>query len=602
MNMQKLMRAAFAAGVVTGASVAFAADITVHAPNGVGNVTELVEALTTVNAGTTSRKVLLEPGVYDLKDVEMKTGSHLSLTKTGCWLIGTGKGPEDVVLKGGGQTGGRRVLALSGGNFSNYCNVSNVTITGGWTSGNGGGISGHAHARAFCCVISNNYATGSSGGGGGGMFKGIARNCLFADNVVSRGISGYHWGGGMWTNGDVNLGVGQGAYDCVFTNNFCNSKGGGFHGVGEVVNCTFIDNVAKGDGGGVSATAWIADCTFVGNEAANGGAASAVSAATNCVFRTNGASASGGALYGSCSATNCTFVGNTAVSKGGALGWDSASADTWAANCRFEDNVGTENGGAVSGNGQTLTNCRFIGNNRSGGKGAVAIDANLVGCVISNYYGRGYVLYDCNLKGCQVVDNTTTTRNCPLDTSSDKNAYTNVNCLFLRNVNEEYTYIVYSKTLVNCSIISNRMDGSTNYGGITRACPSYNTVLTGNKQQGSWGEVRRTYGTEASRQYDDLVMTNCVFSTCEFGAADYAKYGLGNCRKLSYAEIGFSTLLRRPAVPRGTSPLVNAAFETPWILKLVGDYDIYGASRMRGGKLDIGAAESVSNPFLITIQ
>ena len=126
---------------------AAAKEYTIEAPGGVGDIESLTNALVDINkkvlAERNSSKVWLKPGVYNLRGVSMSTDSgtgHLSLKSLNWGLIaGLGDGPEDTILLGGGKEDGLGVLCVSGNN-SGWMTISNLTVTGGWSSGNGGGI------------------------------------------------------------------------------------------------------------------------------------------------------------------------------------------------------------------------------------------------------------------------------------------------------------------------------------------------------------------------------------------------------------------------------------------------------------------------------
>lgn len=559
--MKRQMRMILAAGAVLGAGASFAAsDVTVPAPNGVGDVVALTNALTQANAGTIGN-VLLEPGVYDLKDVAMESASHLALTTTGKWLIGTGSNPSEVVLKGGGEEKGRRVLRLSGANFSQFCNVSNVTITGGWTSDNGGGISGHAHSRAFCCIISNNYATGSNGGGGGGMFKGIARNCYFADNVVSRGISGQHRGGGMWTNTEVALGVGQGAYDCVFTNNWVNQYGGGFYGEGEAKGCTFIDNYAQSSGGGVYNAALIVDCTFVGNKSADGygGGACAPKAVTNCTFHGNSVQYEGGGglvTRGDIPVVDCTFENNSCNRDGGGL----LCFGGLVSNCTFRCN--SSRGDGETGGGLAMlqifpdkdaqdyteanktfkcVDCTFEGNVSKGNGGGMLAPGGVFHCtfVTNSASATGGGLYADRASNCGPVSNCifrlnrngTTAGGNALAAASASVGLEAIGCELSANTNAGVavcSYVTFRESVITnhvstqwvlrnsnlfgCLIADNRSNFSSGGGVLdysNESCTNANSIFLRNYQAGN----NKITGAK--------VVINCLYAENTVGTGNY---------------------------------------------------------------------------------
>ncbi len=266
--------------------------LVVPAPNGVGNVVALTNALAAVkrlNSYAKECRVLLEPGTYNLAGHKYKSGTHLNFASggaSGLYLAGLGDGPGDTILLGGGETDGCRVIQI------NSLTISNLTVTGGYLSAadNGGGVYGASGGSGAVvdCIVSNNYAKGSNGAGGGGAWGVKAmRRCLVADNR-----SGQR-GGGLR---DVSL-----AEDCVITNNFAAQWGGGVAG-GRTVRCLIAGNVTQYYGGG-QANGYATDCVFDGNVAFRGG--------INAGF--------GGGLY-SAVATNCVFVRNSDNANAGCAG------------------------------------------------------------------------------------------------------------------------------------------------------------------------------------------------------------------------------------------------------------------------------------------
>ena len=175
---------------------------TIEAPNGVGDVVALTNALTELNALTDAARndmrIWLRQGTYNLSGVYMTSTHHLQIKQSLRGLVaGLGDGPGDTILLGGGETEAHGVLSMEGGGNWGFNTISNLTLTGGWSTTDGGGINGAASIEYRNLIVSNNYAKGSANGtGGGGCFRGRAFNCLFADNHVTE-----RWGGrpsGIW--------------------------------------------------------------------------------------------------------------------------------------------------------------------------------------------------------------------------------------------------------------------------------------------------------------------------------------------------------------------------------------------------------------------
>ena len=83
-------------------------EATIPAPNGVGDVVALTNALTELNAlsDRTSARIWLQPGTYNLSGVYMTGEEHLMiLACPGGLVAGLGNKPGDTVLLGGGEAG-----------------------------------------------------------------------------------------------------------------------------------------------------------------------------------------------------------------------------------------------------------------------------------------------------------------------------------------------------------------------------------------------------------------------------------------------------------------------------------------------------------------
>ena len=535
--------ACVALGLHTVAQAAFV--YTNEAPNGVGDVVALTNALTAFNtlSDRTNGRIYLKPGVYNLQGVYMDSASHLVLEggKSGIVFAGLGEGPEDTILLGEGEAGGKRVMQSGGGGNFAWLTVSNLTVTGGYTSGNGGGISGSSTTQYSHLVVSNNYAAGSgSGYGGGGCYYGRAEYCLFADNRVGvAGESVIKVGGGLWTNG----GGGQkdflvnGAFHCVFTNNWSSLGGGALRLLGKCEDCVFVGNSAK-HGAAVYVTSptyrWFGD-TFTNTTEIAG-----------CSFRSNflHTAGNGAALYNAASPSPIVV-----------------------SNCTFTANVSEFDGGT-----------------------AVAYCGSLFDCVVTNNVGGECLLYNCNLERCVVSGNTARYRGASVDGAASGGAFTNANCIYANNVMTSYGRVADKKTLVNCTIVGNVSQNGGNYGYIcTPSCKLVNCILSGNKIGGSMLDIRPIYGPASSITTNVLDMANCVFVKSQNGV-DENWDGLVNCKQV--ADVKFEDAANGNYTPKTTSAAYNYGLADEWILELVGAKDIAGNMRVFGNGLDVGAYES----------
>ena len=139
--------------------------------------------------------------------------------------------------------------------------LSGFTITGGFSSADGGGIlCDDPTPIVMNCVI---LANGSEGRGGG-MFEGTAYHCIFVRNAA------------MGNGGGKYRGM---AHGCVFISNTA-GKGGGMHG-GILYNCTLFQNLAILKGGGTCKST-VLNSIAVDNVAATGNNLSDTHAESSC--------------------------------------------------------------------------------------------------------------------------------------------------------------------------------------------------------------------------------------------------------------------------------------------------------------------------------
>ena len=515
---------------------------TIPAPNGVGDVVALTNAFTQIYAagynGRMGARVWLQPGVYDLSGVYMSSTSHLHLESCHNVVVaGLGNGPGDTILLGGGETEAHRVLNCSGSNYD-WLTISNLTVTGGWIAGNGGGIQGNGTTRYLDLIVSNNYAKGSWGAGGGGILRGRAINCLFADNRTDC------WGGGFWSDGGGGQDARfvQGTWNCVFTNNLA-YYGGGHYGSGKCIGSTFI-----------------------GNRAVSG---AAFGCGSGAAFTWHG-----GRFTNETEVTGCLFTGNQHTESGNGTAILNLSANSRplisVSNCVITANIDDHGGNGVV-HGCEMTDCTFTGNTR-------------LSCLI----------YNCNLTRCLVADNTRTYGGETFDNNDSAGAYTNVNCVFIRNTDSAYGNLTIGKILVNCTYAENSNAGGGNYGGFIRNCPAWNCLFAGNKIGGRRRDIRYQYLGFTF----DLALTNCVISATYDDVSENFP-GLANCRITT--KIRVVDEANGDYTPTTGSPLYDKAAQDAWILSLVGDRDFAGNRRVFGDGLDIGAFECQEFPPALKI-
>ena len=131
---------------------------TVYKDIAAGDVTSLTNYLAESRDGNVV-VIRLAEGDYDLTGIEMDSGSHLYLENRA--LVGQGDSPWKTRLIGSGT---KRILKAKNDGYNNNtrCRIENLTVTNGWTSGDGGGVSGYPHV--INCVVIGNHAEGNGGG------------------------------------------------------------------------------------------------------------------------------------------------------------------------------------------------------------------------------------------------------------------------------------------------------------------------------------------------------------------------------------------------------------------------------------------------------
>lgn len=390
----------------------------------VRTVDELTNACwqATANANT----IRIHPGVYDLTGMPMTpatrdadgavttSGTVLSFSSFGGALVGLGERPGDTVIRGGGEADSCRLLSLG-----KTCVVSNLTLTGGWVSGDGGsgGVASGPNGTFTDCIFSNNYARNF-----GGVFDGVktVTRCRFVGNRAGSG--------GVLrpvTGGEKEPTL---LRDCHFEGNVAaatQEKAGQNGGVAYYgcmwSNCVFVGNAAKVGGvfGSVfSHTNVVLDCRFERNTAENGAVAAfgALAAATNCTFVGNVSSEAGSNLLGLAPGAKdayevgaggdlfaCTIAANTGMplvvgatlrscTLRGNVG-NRTNTNPLFLNCALYNSLVTENrGGAhdmsqiVGGDRATLANCTVASNAFCAVNYAVAGGTNAVNTVFAGNY------------------------------------------------------------------------------------------------------------------------------------------------------------------------------------------------------------------------
>jgi hypothetical protein len=277
--------------------------------------------------------VTFDPTIFDTAQTITLTG-QIKLSGTSGPITIDGPGANLVSINGNHAD---RVFQI---NPETTATLSGLTITGGLTSGEGGGVLTLGTARLADVTID-----GNSAGYGGGL---LSDGTLVLDNCTISGNHAAIEGGGVWVDGtatisgsaitgntsaDIGGGVNISSGTLTMTastvsGNSSQQGGGGVYnrGTATITGCTISGNSAKNGGGldtGVNALSTLTNSTLSGNTAQHGAGLESYSRTmlTDCTISGNNASASGGGVSNSGTVTllSCTVSGNSAPVSGGGL-------------------------------------------------------------------------------------------------------------------------------------------------------------------------------------------------------------------------------------------------------------------------------------------
>jgi hypothetical protein len=297
----------------------------------------LREAIAEVNAGQEADNTILLPsGVYQ------NAQGALNVTHS---LILQGAGAANTILDGGGMD---RVVLIDPTTTVSV-QISGVTVCGGNSGGDGGGIDVQDNAGSSSvltvqnCILSDNVAAGA---GGGIQYAGGGNLTLTDDTIDNNQARGGSGGGGVAYTGAGTVNVANSIFHGNIGNNLLAGGFGGGGGlevdnaaaVGTVTDSLFEDNdAAPGGGGGLDVshglTLTVIGSTFLGNHSEGnfgGGlklqttgtdAAGTASRLVDDTFVGNRSNVGGGAVSdfaaGDVHFTSDTITGNSAFGGGG---------------------------------------------------------------------------------------------------------------------------------------------------------------------------------------------------------------------------------------------------------------------------------------------
>jgi hypothetical protein len=279
--------------------------------------------------------ITFDPAVFGTTRTITLTAGLLKLSNTAATITIDGPGANLLSING------NRADPVFQINHQVRASLSGLTITGGSTTGVGGGVLNLGSAILIDCTLA-----GNSAGYGGGLFN---DGTLALDHCTISGNSASIEGGGVWSDGTATLKA------CTISDNTSADIGGGIDNHGSALTltgCTIGGNVAQHFGGGVynQGSATLQDCTITGNtaQANGGGLATGVNGLSTLIASTisGNAAQEGGGLenYSTTTLTNCTISGNRASSSGGGV---SNSGTVMLTACTISGNVGSVSGGGI---------------------------------------------------------------------------------------------------------------------------------------------------------------------------------------------------------------------------------------------------------------
>lgn len=411
--------------------------------------------------------------------------------------------------------------------------VSNLTVTGGWTTQDGGGIRADSKGGVDYryLVVSNNYAAGSGYGGGGCCF-GRAYNCLFENNRTGNKGGGFYAQGKRALFGDEV----QGVWNSSFKGNTSSMKGGALYLYGgQCVGCEFYGNETSDNSDEACGGVCVSDVTFD----INGGSRQSRVA-------------------------DCTFIGGI----GSAIRCIDATETLYVSNCTVR---------SVSGKGY-----------------GIVAGCDLTDCTLESNTNKLHIVMDCNMNRCVVRLSTLTEKNYSVDYSTTIYSRTNANCRIESNgyVSGAYGALLRKKVMVNCTIVDNNALNS-NFGRTIDNCALWNCVLWGNRLGSTPRDVRIAY----SMVFTNCVFVSSDLDVADIGADGTVTHdGFGNCRQIAKSALKLLDEPNGNYTPTTRSPLYNKGLADDWIVNLVGDKDLAGNQRVFGKGIDIGAYECQLNP------
>jgi predicted outer membrane repeat protein len=331
-----------------------------------GSGLSLREALALANSTAGVDSITFDAQLLSGKTISLTLG-ELIITDS---LTLTGLGANNLSVSGNNLS---RVFRVDNGNSSSALAVSlsGITLTGGNSSADGGGIFNQENLSLSDTIVTGNSAAGN----GGGLFNGIGTvtlsNSTFTNNRASQD------GGGLFNEGSLS------ASNSSFSNNTAGNSGGGVAnngGTTTLSGSSFTNNSAVNHGGGLltvaGGTSTIEQSSFSGNSAGgNGGGISSnlsTTSLSNSNLSGNRATNNGGGIYSNLSTisvNNSNLSGNSATNNGGGIYSDLSTTNV--SNSNLSTNSALNNGGGIASTNSSSTtlNSSSLTQNAAGNNG-----------------------------------------------------------------------------------------------------------------------------------------------------------------------------------------------------------------------------------------
>lgn len=375
--------------------------------NGIGiGGRSLREAIAVAQAGETidfaPALTQAGPATLQLTLGDILINKSLTIVGPGAGLLtidASGNDPTPSVNEGNGS----RVFRITDGtdNLQNVT-ISQLTLTGGDSSGVGGGILARENLTLVDCVVTGNATNTNAQLGGGGIYSattsGAANTLTLTGCTIANNFAMRDEGGGVRKRfGSLVI------ERCIFNGNTASTYGGGLSAADgganiQIRDSTFSANAAtQFSGGGMliyAANLTLTNSTVSGNTAGWGAGvylrASSQGTVTGSELIRNAARVDGGGLRvngSQLTLASCTISGNTAGGYGGGgfvlEGTLTIRHSTVTANRANADNLGNELGGglALSSTGTLTLDHSIVAANLR----AVATRSDLSGTVAARF-------------------------------------------------------------------------------------------------------------------------------------------------------------------------------------------------------------------------